>query len=457
VEQAKAVRLLHAALLGGCLAVPITLASAAPPPGPTSSSAGLTLGDYRPGHGGVPASATNRQAKLSVPRFRVSASLGAQQAPEHHAFLTVSTEWKNVGPVQYLVPQVTNHLFLLIDGDHPATLSDATSAAPHPLSTDQLVLAAPGSIVAGDYVFGIPDHGVSSLELFFIDSEQGSMQLVLFGHPPPEPHPIAGPASNGLIETAILGMQQVAGIGGTRAPPGQTYAVIDIRMRALSPGNLVQFDPTKYSVLGDADRYSYHVVAVEDLEDEFTAATQLLPLLPSRGTLAYLIPASHSALTLAIDLPGYKAVVLALPNSGPSATHARAPVVSFEDPNTLTLSVLGLSRVTSIGSQSAGSGMDYLILDVLLASKVDDGIEFQTAEQLLLLDGQNQIAVDTDALEALPHGLKESSVIEPHSVARFQVSYQVPKSSTHFTLRYRGFQSETKKALPDAPAAHDRS
>jgi len=419
---------------------------------PAAPPAGLTLGDYSTAEAGAGASATNRQAKLTVPRFRVSTNLGAQRAPAHRAYLTVSTEWRNIGSVKYLVPQVTDHLFLVIDGDRQAVLSDANRAAPHPLALDQLLVPATSAVVAGDAVFEIPNRGVTSLELYFIDTDQGDMHVPLFGRAPPEERPIAGPTSNGLIETAILGLQQVASVGSLQAPAGQTYAMIDIRMRALSPGNLVRFDPTMYSVLGDADGYSYHVIPVEGLDDEFTAATQLLPLIPSRGTLAYLVPVTHSALTLAINLPGYKAVSLALPNSGVPAARIGKPLVSYEDPGTLALSVLGLSRASSIGSHSAAAGKDYLILDVLLLSKVDDGIELQTAEQLLLLDGPDAIAVDPDALEALPHGLKEGSVIPAHGQARFQVAYQVPATKAHFSLRYRGFQSDTKQALPDTPA-----
>lgn len=411
----------------------------------------LAAGDFTPGPAGAAASAFNREAKLTVPRFRVTTNLGEQHAPPHHAFVTVSTEWMNVGSIKYLVPQVNNHLFLLINGDRQSVLSDATASAPHPLAIDPLLVPAIGS-VAGDAVFDIPDHGVSSLELLFIDSEQGDMRLALFGHAPPEPRPIAGPAGNELVEISILGLREVLAVGSAHAPAGQTYALIDLRMRALSPGNLLRFDPTMYTVLSDADGYTYRVSPIDGLEDELTAATQLLPLIPSRGSLAYLVPVSHSALTVAIDLPGYKAVGLALPNSGPAAAHAGKPLLSFEDPDTLALSVLGLNRAASIGGKTAAADKDYLILDLLFVSKVDDGIEFQTAEQLFLLDGQDQIAVDPDALEALPHGLKESSVIPPHGQGRFQVIFQVPRAAVHFALRYRGFQSDTKKALPDVPA-----
>jgi hypothetical protein len=430
----------------------ISTASSAAPGEITPPASGLTPGDYKAGQGAGTAAATNHQVKLTVPRFRVSTNVGAQQAPARHAYLTVSTQWRGVGSVQYLVPQVSNHLFLLIDGDRQVTMSDATGAAPHPLSIDQLLVPTDGSVVGADAVFEIPDHGVASLELMFIDSDQGNMNVPLFGRAPPEPRAIAGPAGNGLLETALLGMREVAAVGGVRAPAGQTYAVIDVRMRALSAGNLVRLDPTMFSVLNDADGYGYRVASLEGLDDEFTAALQLIPLVPSRGTLAYLVPTSHAALTLVINMPEYKAIVLALPNSGPAASRVGKPLMSFEDPDTLTLSVLGLSRASSIGKNSPAAGKEYLILDLLFASKVDQGIEFQTAEQLLVLDGEDEIAVDPDALEALAHGMAEGSVIAPHGQVRFQVVYQVPKAAAHLTLRYRGFNSDTKKALPNVAA-----
>lgn len=431
-----------------CLAISATAANGAASSRAAAASMGLTAGDYRPGPAGTRAAAGNRQATLTVPRFRVSASLGAQQAPARHAFLTVSTEWRTVGSIQYLVPQVTNHLFLLLDGDRPATLSDATAAAPHPLALDQLLVPQSGG-VAGDIVFEIPDHDVASLELLFIDSEQGNMNVPLFGRAPPAPSPIAGPASNGLIETAILGMKENAAVGGVHAPAGQTYVLIDLRMRGLSPGNLVRFDPTMYSMLNDADGYSYRVMALDGLDDEFGAATQLIPLVPSRGTLAYLIALPHAALTLAINLPEHRPMALALPNSGPIASSLAKPLVRFEDPDTLTLNVVGLRRASSVGTNSAATGKEYLILDLLFVSEVDQGIEFQTTEQLLLRDGQDQIRVDPEAIAALPHGMTENCVLAAHGHARFQVIYQVRKAATHLTLRYRGFNADTQQPLPE--------
>jgi hypothetical protein len=469
--------LLHAAMLGICLAISIAAMRAVPKSGITtvtgdgythaesattssqpvtfseganSSQPGLTPGDYTTGQGSAPAAANNKTATLTVPRFRVAASLGAQQAPVRHAFLVVSTLWKNTGPVQYLVPDVINHLFLLIDGDRQITLSAATAAAPHPLPLDSLVLPPTGEGVSGNYVFEIPDQGVTSGELLFIDTDQGDMHLPLFGRTPPAPRTIVGPANNGLVEAGVLGTEEVDAVGNTQAPPGQKYALIAVRMRGLSKGNLVRFDATMYSVLRDSDGYNYQVSPVADLDDEFTSTTQLLPEVPCRGMLAFLVPAAHSALTLAINLPGYNSMEFALPNTGGSGRISK-PLLTIEDRDTLTLSVLGLRRVSSIGNNAAASGKNYLVLDVLFTSKADQGIEFQTAEQLILLDGDNQITADSDALEALPHPLKENSVIPPHGQARFEVAYQVPGAASHFGIRYRGFQMETKESLPAVP------
>jgi hypothetical protein len=414
----------------------------------SSSQPALTLGDYAIGQQNAPATAKNQTANLTVPKFRIVSSLGDQQAPARHAFLVLSTVWRNTGPAPYLIPDVINHLFLLIDGDRQATLSDATAAAPHRLPLDNLAIPATGEAVSGEYVFAIPDHGVTSIELLFIDTAQGDMHLALFGRTPPSPRAIVGPTNNGLIEAGVLGTEEVETIGNNHAPAGQKYAVIAARMRGLSKGNLVRFDATQYSVLRDSDGYNYQVSPVPDLDDEFTSATQLLPEIPCRGLLAFLVPASHSGLTLALNLPSYPALEFALPNTGGSARSSK-PLLSIEDRDTLTLSVLGLKRVASIGNNAAASGKSYLVLDVLFTSKADQGIEFQTTEQLILLDGDNQITADADALDALPHPLKENSVISPHGQARFEVAYQVPAAASHFAIRYRGFQMETKESLPD--------
>lgn len=120
------------------------------------------------------------------------------------------------GGVKYIVPNVTDHLFLQINGEHQSTLSDATAAAPHPLSLGTLIVPATGRVVTGEYVFEIPDHGVASLEMLFIDTDQGDMHAQLFGLKPSAQRSIAAPVNNGLIEAKVLAVRMACGTAGIK-------------------------------------------------------------------------------------------------------------------------------------------------------------------------------------------------------------------------------------------------
>ncbi|MGA2776721.1 MAG: DUF4352 domain-containing protein [Steroidobacteraceae bacterium] len=436
--------ILLAALLGSSLAAltPTLRAEGA------SAATMLTTGNYVAGQGALPARTANNAVSLTVPRFQVAPNIGGRQAGIGRVFLILSTEWQNTGGVKYIVPDVADHLFLVINGDRQSNLSDATTASAHPLSLGTLIVPPSVQLVGGECVFEIPDHGIASLELLFIDADQGDMHAQLYGHKPPARRVVATPVNNGLIEVTVLAVDEVGAIGDSKASAGQRFAVVQLSLRGLSKDSLVRFDPTQYSMLRDADGYVYAVAAVDGLDDAFTAETQLVPNAPARGALAFAVPASHSALELAIDLPGYAPMEIGLPNTGAPA-HGGKPLLTFEDPETLNLSVLSLRRESTIGRNHAAAGNAYLVVSVLFSSKLDQGIEFQTAEQLLLLDADRTISVDTDTLEALPHALKENSVIPAHAQARFDVVYQVPAASAHFAIRYRGFQTDAKKPLPD--------
>lgn len=167
---------LHAAILGACFAIGIlamrmvpqskaVVAAVAAPTDPEEatptlqpadftkngppSGRELTGRDYNVKPGSSPVTVSNTTASLTVREFRIVPSLGDQQPTPRHALLVVSTDWKNTGPIPYMVPGVPDHLFLLIQGHSPATVSDATKAAPHPLPTDSLTIPA-GNNLSGN-------------------------------------------------------------------------------------------------------------------------------------------------------------------------------------------------------------------------------------------------------------------------------------------------------------------
>jgi hypothetical protein len=76
-----------------------------------------------------------------------------------------------------------------------------------------------------------------------------------------------------------------------------------------------------------------------------------------------------------------------------------------------------------LGETKPDEGKRFLVLDLSLVNKVDQGIEFQTGEQLKLLDGGEEIRADTSAMGKLAHLLRENSVVPAHGRGRFEVAY----------------------------------
>jgi hypothetical protein len=101
----------------------------------------------------------------------------------------------------------------------------------------------------------------------------------------------------------------------------------------------------------------------------------------------------------------------------------------------------------NLGDAQPEEGKRFLVLDLSLVSKVNQGIEFQTSEQLKLLNGEEEILVDTNSMEKLSHPLNENSVVPAHGRGRFEIAFQAPADATKLVLYYRGFNREEKHPL----------
>jgi len=151
-------------------------------------------------------------------------------------------------------------------------------------------------------------------------------------------------------------------------------------------------------------------------------------------------------------MPGYSSLEVNLPSTSggaTAATLAKPPSVLFSIPDgdTLTLEVHSLRTDSSLGGAKPEEGKRFLILDLSLVNRADQGIEFQTGEQLKLLNGEEEITADTDSMDQLPHPLRENSVVPAHGRGRFEVAYQVPANAKQLILYYRGFNREDKHPL----------
>jgi len=112
---------------------------------------------------------------------------------------------------------------------------------------------------------------------------------------------------------------------------------------------------------------------------------QFLPGTLQRGALVFSVPAQHGGLTLVVNLPGYPPLELNLPNTDSgggmrSAPASQAPVLfTISDGSTPRRADSGVRAASNLGDVQPEQGKRFMVLDLTLVNKVDQGIEFQTA------------------------------------------------------------------------------
>jgi len=461
--------------------------SAGPPEAAEQAGPPLELKSYSPA-----ARAKNQAVEFSIPSFSVTRTLGSRTAPSGKAFLVIDMVWKNIipltkvlrhpekqdrtmgvgglgvgggkqekenpddyemRPTPYVVPEVKDHAFVLVNGQDTALLSEANSAAPHALSAEQIVVPKLNAEVKGQLVYEIPERGVTSLVFRYLDTAYGSFDVPLFGKPPAPAVAIAGPMANDVLEVSAYGVQELARVGDSSAPAGQKYAVVQLGCTGKAEGSLVRVELENYASLRDPQGFSFTPAKDASAPGQFKGMVQFLPQTPQRGALVFQVPEQHGALTLVLTIPGNAPLELNLPNTATggaaSAAAAKPPAVLFTIPDgdTLDVQVHGVSVAANLGSAQPEEGKRFLMLDLSLVNKADQGIEFQTGEQLKLLNGEEEIVADASSMEQLPHPLKENSVVPAHGRGRFEVAYQVPTGAGKLVLYYRGFNREEKHPL----------
>jgi hypothetical protein len=434
--------------------------------------------------------AKNQAVEFSIPSFTVTSTVGSSSAPAGKVYLVIDTVWKNIipltkaakhpdqtgtsavgglgfgageaqkkenpedyvmKPTPYLIPDVKSHAFVVINDSDTAVISDAQSSAPQALLVEQILVPELNAEVKGQLVYEIPASGVSSVLFRFLDTSMGSFDVPLYGKPPAAAAAIAGPVRNDVLEVSAYGVQEMASLAGQSAPGSDKYAVVQLGCTGKAQGSLVQVEMEKYAYLRDVEGTTYNAAKDASAPGQFKGTVQFLPETAQRGSLVFQVPAQHSALTLVLTLPGYAPLELNLPNTatGGGGAAASPPPVLFtiSDGETLDVQTHGVRTAPNLGEAKPEEGKRFVVLDLSLVNKVDQGIEFQTGEQLKLLNGEQEILADTAATEKLPHPLSENSVVPAHGRGRFEAAYQVPTGVTKLVLYYRGFNREEKHPL----------
>ncbi len=440
------------------------------------------------GNHAIHAAAHNRAAELDVEGFEIVSNFEGAVAPPGRVYVVLKVRWKNIlAPVTvsdadlhpdatmgvgglgsgaaaskkagtakthtvyepYLIPDIGTQLQLLVNGESGATLVNGNFKAKDLLSASSQQVTH-GADVAGRYVFEAAAP-VVSLTLAYFDKAYGDIRIPLAGVvPKTNGQLIAGPATSGALTLSVASVEEAAAIGEKQAPAGTRFVVVNLLGQgAASVGdNYLKVKPENISRLMENAGYLYAPMTIEALDGAWNGVVTFVPGTPQRGKLVFEVPAQHGPLTLSVMVPGEKAP-MRLPLSSASApAKPPAPVVKIADGDTGSFYVYGVHRAQSFGAAKANAGEEFVILDVGIANHSDSGMDFQTEEQILLLNGGTTIAATGDDLAATPRGLIEDGVIPAHTLGRFEIPFRVPFGAVNLTVYYRGFENEQKTLLP---------
>ena len=239
----------------------------------------------------------------------------------------LGTQWQNrIDPkfaearglaTAYAVADLTQHLFLIVDGGALGVLRGGLDDGTGRRSLASVSLAKPGAKIVGDLVFEIPAGAYTSADLRFYDDNSGYMKLALAGEAPAPKFAIA-PQKNAVMELGIAAVENPA--KGVVAPAGFRAIALELRGRSTLT---IEADPPPYDAaaaegakvtrvnlldLGDLRTY-LHVLADGDyacpMAEQSTLgdAIRFVPEFFTGGRAVFLVPADAKSLELCCEIP----------------------------------------------------------------------------------------------------------------------------------------------------------
>jgi len=442
---------------------------------PIPAAAALEVKDYT-----VHGAAHNRAAMLSVRAFRTNEREGDQYAKAGTVWLIVDAEWARQSDWSPQ-PGVSSSLhlgdtfFLLVNGEQRAepVYQGKDSVAPLSgtdairLSTDEVELPpanAPPKV--GQYVFPVPDHDVTSLELVSADPTWGEIRVPLFGVRPAEAPAIAPPARAGHVEIDVLGVREVDMLGDAYPGNNSHYLLVDLRVRNTSTDSVTKLDPNNGWQVSDSigDRYSLN--ALESLNGRLSSPTTLPPSMAERGLVVFEVPVHHYALTLMALGDDGSPLRVPLPGTGSEPASAPIPLSKFNDGDALSVSILSIGRTGTLAPvlsppdgvidvvETGAHANRYLILETQFESSSSTDTQIQEG-QFTVLHGSTEASVSSHELDALPSQLGHSSqgIVPAHGTRRYYFVFNLaPDSWDDLVVRYHGTKGNTDYRVPKPPA-----
>ena len=424
------------------------------------------------------ASGKNRAVVLTVRSAGILGRFAGREAAPGKKWLVLDLHFRNrlspqvardqVVPVAYLVPQLTDHLYLVADRVtvlRPVSLDGAAGM----LSLGELKLPGAGAAEAGKLVHEIDAASPPrELTLRMYDYAHGSFVLPLLapvaGEERPAGAPVAPLAKNEVLEIGAYGLAKSDRLGERSAPAGLVFVALDLRARSLftTTADAAAFDPgarpgQKMQVGTVADwtdsRKYLQLVADGELacipepETSLDPAPRFLPDVLTGGRAVFLAPREPKSLELRCDMPNAKTpdgkvlrprgVTLVLEGKRPPAARITKPIARIED-DVFVASVTGQATAAAFADTSAEAGKRFVVIDVTVENRGKDGETFQTLEQLQVATSDGSKVPLDPATFAGPRRPAEHVWIPAGERRSFQAAFQIETAELRPRLAYAG-------------------
>lgn len=418
----------------------------------------------------VERSEKNQGIELTVFDYQLKEGIGEEEADSDEVFIIISTLWQNIIPPQkkeisqskdkgagglgfgasksqeqtqeielftpYLVNNLADNMYLIINNKHIAQIDEVTNELPNPLPLEDLTLPEYEDELEGAIVFRLYKEEINSLLLVFFDFEQGDIQIPLMELPEAkEEMPALTTQENEYLKISFYGIKSQGDVSD--------ISLVDLGVESVSQGNVVDLDFSQNVFLVEDGLYQYEALETEEVLFSLYGLTRFIPYWERRGYLAFKIPPIQANLSLLVNIPRAKPLSFNLNPEIPISLPP-PPVAAIVDGEVAKIDILKLTRASMLEGQYPEKDQQYLILDMIThCIPLDQGnLMLQSGEQFILMDQlENKYSI-SEITQIIPHGIKLEQIVPAGTARRFDLVYEVPLNIQNITLYYRGFTLE---------------
>jgi hypothetical protein len=358
---------------------------------------------------------------------------------------------ENKVPVQYRVPVLADHLYLVVDGRRVSRVRSEADDWPGHLPLKMLTLDRLGARLRGNVVFDVGPS--TSLELRYYDFMHGHVRIPLKGVAP-ESKPILPPLRNEAIEVAVHGFRREGG-----------RVKVDLRARSVIEidSDATAFDPKAapgarfmMGTVADWKEARKHLQLVVDgvlavATEDYPDAPRYLPDVFTGAEATFAVPDKSASLELRCDFPnaGFpdgkvirpRGITFLLEGAVPAPKEV-APIAKIDD---------GIFQVEIVGQALV---KNLLTLDVVVRNTGASLEMFQTPEQLKYTTEKGQAVALHPSTFTGPRAPLKLLGVPPGGRRAFQAVFAVPETDRRPRLTYAGVTKAEVVALqPLGPAA----